>query len=128
VHHKRGRPKKRRAGCLTCKPHKLDGAPSPAVARALQPDLPRGASETPLDEVDTAGDVCPHGGDAGCCEEWECLTGEPVQLVSPPLAAPVADGARIDGAWLAEVAKPQPVDDLLVHPMTSRPPATRRRP
>lgn len=26
MHHKRGRPKRRRAGCLMCKPHKLNGA------------------------------------------------------------------------------------------------------
>jgi hypothetical protein len=51
-------------------------------------------AETPWDEVDTAGDVCPHGGDAGCCEEWECLTGEPVESVSPPLSAPLARLAR----------------------------------
>jgi hypothetical protein len=26
MHHKRGRPKNRRAGCLMCKPHKANGA------------------------------------------------------------------------------------------------------
>ena len=26
MHHKRGRPKNRRAGCLLCKPHKMNGA------------------------------------------------------------------------------------------------------
>lgn len=26
MHHKRGRPKNRRAGCLMCKPHKMNGA------------------------------------------------------------------------------------------------------
>jgi len=26
AHHKRGRPKNRRAGCLLCKPHKANGA------------------------------------------------------------------------------------------------------
>ena len=25
MHHKRGRPKNRRAGCLMCKPHKMNG-------------------------------------------------------------------------------------------------------
>ena len=25
MHHKRGRPKNRRAGCLLCKPHKMNG-------------------------------------------------------------------------------------------------------
>jgi hypothetical protein len=27
AHHKRRRPKNRRAGCLLCKPHKVNGAP-----------------------------------------------------------------------------------------------------
>ena len=29
AHHKRGRPKNRRAGCLLCKPHKANGAHDP---------------------------------------------------------------------------------------------------
>lgn len=28
ANHKRGRPKNARAGCLSCKPHKMNGAPS----------------------------------------------------------------------------------------------------
>ena len=39
AHHKRRRPKNRRAGCLLCKPHKANGAKNrerPAVVRALQ--------------------------------------------------------------------------------------------
>jgi hypothetical protein len=27
MHHKRGKPKTRRAGCLMCKPHKVSGTP-----------------------------------------------------------------------------------------------------
>lgn len=28
MHHKRGKPKNQRAGCLMCKPHKMNGAAS----------------------------------------------------------------------------------------------------
>ena len=33
AHHKRGRPKNRRAGCLYCKPHKMNHAPLSERAR-----------------------------------------------------------------------------------------------
>ena len=36
MHHKRHRPKARRAGCLLCKPHKLTGEPTDAARRVLQ--------------------------------------------------------------------------------------------
>lgn len=42
MHHKRGRPKNRRAGCLACKPHKANGGKNkePAQAkRALQDSI-----------------------------------------------------------------------------------------
>lgn len=38
MNHKRGRPKQRRAGCLTCKPHKL-----PANAKAERRKITAGA-------------------------------------------------------------------------------------
>ena len=31
MHHKRGRPKNRRSGCLMCKPHKMNGFSCRAV-------------------------------------------------------------------------------------------------
>ncbi len=31
AHHKRGRPKNRRAGCLHCKPHKANGCHEPRL-------------------------------------------------------------------------------------------------
>jgi hypothetical protein len=42
AHHKRGRPKHRRAGCLLCKPHKDERAkkrPRASTARKLQDSL-----------------------------------------------------------------------------------------
>jgi hypothetical protein len=36
AHHKRGRPKSARAGCLLCKPHKRQGAPLPDRQRFNQ--------------------------------------------------------------------------------------------
>jgi hypothetical protein len=33
-HHKRGRPKNRRAGCLMCKPHKANGNSAPTTQEA----------------------------------------------------------------------------------------------
>ncbi|HEY3821622.1 MAG TPA: hypothetical protein VGL81_30855 [Polyangiaceae bacterium] len=45
AHHKRGRPKNRRAGCLLCKPHKANGAPvqqrTPVSALRRMQDDPR---------------------------------------------------------------------------------------
>ena len=41
AHHKRKRPKNRRAGCLMCKPHKGNNAKNkekPSVKRRLQPE------------------------------------------------------------------------------------------
>ena len=41
AHHKRKRPKNRRAGCLLCKPHKANGAKEkdpPAERRKMQPE------------------------------------------------------------------------------------------
>ena len=43
MNHKRGRPKNRRAGCLTCKPQKANGAKGkererPTVRRRKQPE------------------------------------------------------------------------------------------
>jgi hypothetical protein len=41
AHHKRKRPKNRRAGCLMCKPHKMNGAKEKlraTVRRQLQKD------------------------------------------------------------------------------------------
>ena len=35
MHHKRRRPKNRRAGCLLCKPHKGNGMKSRSIHRAL---------------------------------------------------------------------------------------------
>ena len=47
AHHKRHRPKKRRAGCLYCKPYKRNGAKlserhRPSVQRRLQDSLAEG--------------------------------------------------------------------------------------
>jgi radical SAM superfamily enzyme len=36
AHHKRRRPKKRRAGCLFCKPHKGNGTKGSRAAQTLQ--------------------------------------------------------------------------------------------
>lgn len=43
MHHKRGRPKNRRSGCLLCKPHKANGVgklngTKPSLRRVLQED------------------------------------------------------------------------------------------
>lgn len=48
AHHKRRRPKNRRAGCLFCKPHKANGAKDrhpPSAARAMQEDARRSLAE-----------------------------------------------------------------------------------
>jgi hypothetical protein len=44
MHHKRRRPKNRRAGCLFCKPHKMNGISKlgqtkPSLCRTLQEDF-----------------------------------------------------------------------------------------
>ncbi|MDJ0523200.1 MAG: hypothetical protein QNJ90_14110 [Planctomycetota bacterium] len=36
MHHKRGRPKNRRAGCLLCKPHKANGMKGTQDAKTMQ--------------------------------------------------------------------------------------------
>lgn len=36
MHHKKGRPKNRRAGCLLCKPHKANGVKGTRAARTRQ--------------------------------------------------------------------------------------------
>jgi len=55
AHHKRGRPKNRRAGCLMCKPHKANGSKGTRAARTNQdrrsdqprpPDRPRPRSQS----------------------------------------------------------------------------------
>ena len=52
AHHKRGRPKNRRAGCLLCKPHKANHAP--LNDRAKPSDRRR--IEGVKDDIDQASD------------------------------------------------------------------------
>lgn len=57
MHHKRGRPKNARSGCLLCKPHKANGVgkmerTKPSLRRVLQEDFrgraPKGWDYTKL--------------------------------------------------------------------------------
>ncbi len=44
MHHKRKRPKNRRAGCLLCKPHKANGADRRTLQEKKQDQLLRGVT------------------------------------------------------------------------------------
>ena len=44
MHHKRKRPKNRRAGCLLCKPHKANGADRRTVQEKKQEPILRGVT------------------------------------------------------------------------------------
>jgi hypothetical protein len=51
MHHKRGRPKDRRAGCLLCKPHKANRAKGTSKAQTRQERVAREAQRQQIDEL-----------------------------------------------------------------------------
>ena len=59
MHHKRRRPKNRRAGCLLCKPHKANGAKGRRGHQTLQDRRSRAAQEFGLTHHDRV--VAPRG-------------------------------------------------------------------
>jgi hypothetical protein len=50
MHHKRGRPKDQRAGCLLCKPHKANRAKGTLGAQTRQERIARENQKQQLDE------------------------------------------------------------------------------
>jgi hypothetical protein len=51
MHHKRRRPKNRRAGCLLCKPHKANGAKGSEEAQSLAERQSRAAARWELEQI-----------------------------------------------------------------------------
>jgi hypothetical protein len=52
MHHKRGRPKDRRAGCLLCKPHKANRAKGTLKAQPRQEQIARQKQQQQIDELE----------------------------------------------------------------------------
>jgi len=52
MHHKRGRPKDRRAGCLLCKPHKANRAKGTLNAQTRQERMARERQRQQMEELD----------------------------------------------------------------------------
>jgi hypothetical protein len=52
MHHKRGRPKDRRAGCLLCKPHKANRAKGTAKAQTRQERIGRDKQKQQIDDLE----------------------------------------------------------------------------
>lgn len=84
MNHKRGRAKNQRAGCLACKPWKVNGAPvrqqlKASELRRIQPDDPQARDPRFGSEFDADDDVFD-------CEEY---------LRGGTLHVPLLDAARI---------------------------------
>jgi hypothetical protein len=54
MHHKRGRPKDRRSGCLLCKPHKANRAKGTLNAQTRQERIARETQKQQIDELSDA--------------------------------------------------------------------------
>jgi hypothetical protein len=52
MHHKRGRPKDRRAGCLLCKPHKANRAKGTLKAQTRQEQIAREKQKQQIHELE----------------------------------------------------------------------------
>lgn len=57
MHHKRRRPKNRRAGCLYCKPHKANGAKGRAKQQTMQARKARASARHQFAEAKVRGDA-----------------------------------------------------------------------